>query len=158
MIFEIYFTPLYCNGNLNLSVVINQQLCATWQHSDKCQEQQISFRSALSPTSAFQLQLVFDGKNQSQDTVLDDAGKIIHDKAIVIDQIKINDISVCHELFLVPFLTESGQIITKTNYFGFNGKFTIDCHPNLNEWLNQCKAQLQKPLQSYDAFLKEILL
>jgi hypothetical protein len=154
---EIWFTPLYYNGNLHLEAQVNNTTVAVWNCSqERCEQQILSFDVEKTPLL---LKLIFSNKNQDIDTLIDSAGQILKDKAIRIDQIIIDKIKIYHELFLIPFVTESGQVIEKSLYFGFNGVYTVDIKPNLFQWLNHMKILLgqQSTKNDYQDFLKDIL-
>jgi hypothetical protein len=155
---EIYFTPLYYNGNLNLEIVANGASQVTWSHQQECFEQQnICFDV---DSSVLLLKLIFSNKNQDIDTLIDSAGHILKDKAIRLDYIVIDNIKIYNELFLVPFVTASGRVIEKSLYFGFNGTYEVDITPNLFQWLNHSKILLCQESSteiSYQDFLEDIL-
>lgn len=154
---EIQFTPLYYNGNLQLEAQVNDSTVAVWDCQQELSEQQVM--SFDVEETLLSLKLIFSNKNQAIDTLVDSAGQILKDKAIRIDQMIINNIEIYHELFLIPFVTESGQVIEKSLYFGFNGVYTIDIKPNLFQWLTHSKMLLsQEPNKNnYQDFLDEIL-
>jgi hypothetical protein len=154
---EIRFTPLYYNGNLCLEAQVNDSTIAVWNAQQELSEQQIM--SFDIEETSLSLKLIFSNKNQDIDTLVDSAGQILKDKAIRIDQIIINKIKIYHELFLIPFVTESGQVIEKSLYFGFNGAYTIDIKPNLFQWLTHSKMLLSQESNknNYQDFLNEIL-
>jgi hypothetical protein len=154
---EIWFTPLYYNGNLHLEAQANGITMATWNSQQECIEPQV-LRFDVEKTPLL-LTLIFGNKNQEIDTLIDSAGQILKDKAIRIDQVIIDKIKIYHELFLIPFVTESGQVIEKSVYFGFNGVYNIDIKPNLFQWLNHSKMLLNQELNknNYQDFLNEIL-
>jgi hypothetical protein len=154
---EIYFTPLYYNGNLHLEAQVNNTTVAVWNCQQECFEQQVlSFDVEKIPLL---LKLIFSNKNQDIDTLVDSTGQILKDKAIRIDQMSVDKIKIYHELFLIPFVTESGQTIENSVYFGFNGVYNIDIKPNLFWWLNHSKLLLSQKSNknNYQDFLRDIL-
>ena len=154
---EIRFTPLYYNGNLHLEAQANGITMASWNSQQECIEPQVlCFDVEKTPLL---LTLIFSNKNQDIDTLINSAGQILKDKAIRIDQVIIDKIKIYHELFLIPFVTESGQVIEKSVYFGFNGVYNIDIKPNLFQWLNHSKLLLSQESNknNYQDFLNEIL-
>jgi hypothetical protein len=154
---EIWFTPLYYNGNLRLEVQANEATVAVWDCQQECLDPQVlRFDVEKTPLS---LRLIFGNKNQEIDTQVDSDGHILKDKAIRIDQVIIDKIKIYHELFLIPFVTESGQTIENSVYFGFNGVYNIDIKPNLFQWLNHSKLLLSQKSNknNYQDFLRDIL-
>jgi hypothetical protein len=157
---KILFKSLYYNGNLGITVVVNDKNCATWNSQQPSTEQQtISFDVDSSPMEPVHLLLKFDNKSQDLDTQVDEDGNILQDKAVVIDQIVIDNIAIYQELFLCPFTTDDGRIIKNSAYFGFNGIFDVDIQPNIFQWLGNCKTllSLKESHTTYEKFLKEIM-
>lgn len=99
------------------------------------------------------------GKDMRKDTLVDERGMIINDKAFSIESIKIGDVLVKHELYHFDFVTDDGQVLKNINYLGFNGKFVIDID---NEDIYAWQANWQKILIanteefSYEKFRAEI--
>jgi hypothetical protein len=86
------------------------------------------FQSVISLPA--KINIVVDGKNNNEDTKVDELGNIVEDmyvqiKRISLDGFDLNDIYLYQKILL---LTENGDTVT-TNYFGFNGTATI----NFNE-------------------------
>jgi hypothetical protein len=73
-----------------------------------------------------QLHLKFKGKNNSNDTIIDDKGNIVKDKHVLIKQILLDNIAV-EPLYLTRQLKLQHQNqIVQSNYVGFNGTMSID--------------------------------
>ena len=140
---KIFFRPLYYNGNLDMHVVVNGETQTVWQCNQPLDQQQVlSVNTDNQLMSPILISLIFTNKNQPVDTCIDSSGKILHDKAIVIDKLSIDTIEICQELFLCPFTTENGNVIKNSVYFGFNGQYNIDIRPNIFQWLAGCKKAL----------------
>lgn len=158
---EIYFTPIFFNGNMDLIVEADGQRLAHWFDTQEVNSQQrIVFDIEKSTVDSLLLTLKFSEKNQELDTLVDNSGDIIKDKAIIIDCLVVNGIEIYNELYLLSFNTYCGKTITNSSYFGFNGVFDIDISPNLFTWLTICKNQLSNSTtndNSFADFLDEIL-
>ena len=79
-----------------------------------------------------QVDLTFFGKNQDKDTKIDDQGKIIQDKHVLIKEIRLDNI-VVEPLYLKRRLKlEHPNGANYSNYIGFNGCMKIELdQPNV---------------------------
>ena len=151
---SIEFTPRSCNGNAHLSVLLNGLQQARWH--DSCTDPQvINIHSDIDSQSPFELELVMWGKDQMCDTELS-KDVIVNDKAIVLDSITIDGVRLYHELYLFPFVCDSGEIVPNTLHWGFNGRYRLRVEPGLLEWQHWCRSQLAQPKSSFQDFLSEI--
>ena len=98
------------------------------------------------------------GKDMTKDTKLDKNGKIVDDKATIIQSVKINDVLLEYELYRFNFLKEDGTVLNN-NYLGFNGKFVIDIDKdNLYDWHAGWQKLIvsESAVYSYEEFRAEI--
>lgn len=158
---EIHFTPMFFNGNMDLTVEADGYRKGHWSSKYETNSQQkIVFDIQKSTVDPLLLTLKFSKKNQNLDTSVDESGAILKDKAIMIDNLVVDGIEIYNELYLLSFMTCCGKTITNSSYFGFNGVFDIDISPNLFTWLTTCKHQLSARSSndnSFSDFLDEIL-
>jgi hypothetical protein len=72
-----------------------------------------------------EIKMIFSGKNQDLDTILDGNNNIVQDLCVKFNKIWLDGIPVnVHPSKMVKFLPDSGESIS-TNYIGFNGELTI---------------------------------
>jgi len=98
------------------------------------------------------------GKDMTRDTKLDKNGKILDDKGIVIQSVKIHDVLLEYELYRFDFIKEDGTVLNN-NYLGFNGKYVIDIDKNnLYEWHSGWQKLIVSEIEdySYEKFRAEI--
>lgn len=103
------------------------------------------------------LEIVHYGKNMKRDTLIEN-NYIIQDKAVILNEISIDNITLKNELFLFNFITENNKIIEKSNYIGFNGSFQINIDStDLYNWYVDNNYKLFNSLDfDYESFKKEI--
>jgi hypothetical protein len=140
MNFSIEFIPGYCNGNMQMSARVNGVEKCVWHETQRITNAKLCFDHDIDLFQPFCIELVFSGKNQDTDTDIVN-GEIVQDKFIQVETISIDSIVLRHELFLFPFLTDNKSTITNTNYFGFNGIYTLSIQPDLPTWLIDCASR-----------------
>jgi hypothetical protein len=154
MLCKINITVKEYNGFPKLKILWKKH--KIWQQDiNKEGNQIIEFN--ISDSLPGMLEIVHFGKNMKKDTLVE-ANHIVHDKAIIINEISIDHIRLKNELFLFNFITEDKQIIKKNNYLGFNGSFQVDINStDLYNWYIETSHQLFNSLEfDYNAFKKEI--
>lgn len=159
MNFKINFLPSYCNGNMSVSISVNDQEKITWGHDEPTSSLVIlDFDHDTDINQPFKLRIVCKGKNQNHDTEVV-GEKIVKDKAIEIDSIYIDHVPLKYELYLYPYTKDDGQKVHKTLYFGFDGYYELDVSPSFVLWLIDCKSKMlpSASQQSYEDFLSEIM-
>ena len=70
--------------------------------------------------------LEFSGKDMNHDTVLDNAGNIIEDKAVIIRRILIDRLPVDKNYLEKHLVLETASGNVNSNYAGFNGKMVLN--------------------------------
>lgn len=78
-----------------------------------------------------QIDISVTGKNQGQDTLLDDQNNIVDDLFVKLNNISLDSVPVPSHVLqkIITFRTESGKIL-KANYWGFNGIATLTLDQN----------------------------
>ena len=154
----VNFTPLYYQGNMQVEILVDDILKASWQSSKPTGSQSIEFDMDKTLQDCLRIDIRCTGKDQKRDSlVVQDV--LVADKAIVLDSITVNGVAIQHEIYLFPYVTQDGVKIYRTAYFGFNGTYTLQVEPDLITWLNQCKDQLSltPAVSDYEQFLREIM-
>ena len=154
MLCKINTTIKKYNGFPKLKVLWKKQ--TVWQKDiDKEGNQLIEFDIPNNLPGV--LEIVHYGKNMKRDTLIEN-NHIIQDKAVILNEISIDHITLKNELFLFNFITENNKIIAKNNYIGFNGSFQIDINStDLYTWYIDNNYKLFNSLDfDYESFKKEI--
>lgn len=106
-----------------------------------------------------ELVLEHHSKNMKRDTKLEN-GCIVDDKGFVLEKVCIGNIILQNELYLFEFVKEDGQVLTKNNYIGFNGRFIIKIdYSDLTMWYVTLQQGITNSLPdfNYDKFKQEIM-
>lgn len=75
-----------------------------------------------------------NGDNGIWDTKIDEDGNILEDRAIIIKDIVINDVSIVEYIQQWPLIDDAGKSHT-TTYIGFNGTMTIPFRCPVYDWI-----------------------
>lgn len=77
--------------------------------------------------------MIFSGKNMMSDTIIDDQGKILRDKCVIIKQVSLDGFTIDRsylEKRLALEIAPSGEIC-RSNYIGHNGTMYLDLAANV---------------------------
>lgn len=89
-----------------------------------------------------EIEIFFSGKDLNQDTIIDDAGNIINDLYVQIEEITLDSFKLNSKYLnqKIDLVTEDGDIHT-ARYIGFNGKISLQFEEN-NVLAQTLKANL----------------
>jgi len=125
LIFEVF-----CVDDQSMSMIIENESFDNLPEGEFTHEIDVDFPSKL--------RITLTGKN-AKDTIVEN-GEIVKDKAIILTDIKVHDVSV-DKNYLPRFITlhtTNEDIVS--NYWGFNGYIEIDFNAsNSFNWLVQTK-------------------
>lgn len=154
MLCKVNITVKEYNGFPKLKILWQKQI--VWQQEITKEGNQV-LEFELSDNLPGVLEIIHYGKNMKRDTLVEN-NHIVHDKAIILNEISIDHIRLKNELFLFDFITENKQNIKKNNYLGFNGSFQIDINStDLYNWYIETSHKLYHSLEfDYNYFKKEI--
>lgn len=143
MLLEIDFIPQCYNGNMDLICEINDQKVVTWTSAVPNRAQKIVAKCQADICQSFKVKLILQGKDRSKDTKLTN-NIIVQDKCIEITRLALDSINITHALLVHDFITENGDLISGSTYFGQNGSMCLTVDPNIFDWIQHCELKLSK--------------
>lgn len=117
-----------CVNDSGMAVVINYN-----DHREIIADQHGAFACNFNIALPTTIKLTFSGKDNLTDTVVDSNGKIIEDKAVIIQEITLDNIPIS-DVYIKKYLklTTLDQQEIYTSYIGFNGIMELDLdRPNV---------------------------